>query len=165
MALGHWPKSPRTAVHHLRPSDLAQVPRDRMSIPQALGTGSESAGTAHPPRGPRTQAQVTGTAGRTHGPEFPGTFGRPQGPLDTSASRGTDVRNPGPRALSRVYWEGWSTLRAFGPGPQSPGRAGRHRGPSNPGLRHRGQGVDPVGPLTLEEVVRDNWSIPRAFGL
>ena len=60
--------------------------------------------------------------------------------------------------------EWWSTPWALGHGPESPGTAGRPRGPSGSGPIHPGQLVDPVGPQTRSHVPREFWSNPRDLG-
>ena len=76
-----------------------------------------------------------------------GTVGRPRGPSD-----------PGPSARKI-----WLTLRALGPGAESPGTSGRPRGPSYPSTSHLEGLVDLSGHRTRARVTRDSWSTPRAF--
>ena len=54
--------------------------------------------------------------------------------------------------------------RALGHGLESPGKAGRHRGPSGQVPSLPGQLVDTSGPREKAQVSRDSWSIPRGLG-
>ena len=97
--------------------------------------------------------------------------------MDTCASRpGELVNTTGTKTRARIKPESWSTPRAHVHGPKSPGRAGRHCGPSDTSASYPGQLVDPTCPgtwtlahvaqerlLTLQEVRPDPES-PRRGG-
>jgi len=53
-----------------------------------------------------------------------------------------------------------STPRALGPERELPGAAVRHRGPSDTGLSHPGQLVDPTGNQSRARVLWHSWSTP-----
>ena len=57
-----------------------------------------------------------------------------------------------------------STPRAPGPECESPGSAVRHRGPSDTGLNHPGQLVDPAGYRSQARVLWDSWSSTQDLG-
>ena len=68
------------------------------------------------------------------------------------------------RNRAAVTRDSWSTPRAFGPVPQSPGTAGRPLGPSDPSTRVPGQLVNTTGPRTRTQVVQESWRTPWALG-
>ena len=74
------------------------------------------------------------------------------------------VDSVGPRTRARVTWDCWSILWANRHRSDSPGTAGRYRGPSDPDPNHPGHMLDPAGPRTLARVARENWSPPRGLG-
>ena len=65
-----------------------------------------------------------------------------------------------PRTCSRVARDCLSTPRALGPERELPGAAVRHRGPSDTGLSHPGQLVDPTGNQSRARVLWHSWSTP-----
>ena len=116
-----WPEAPRRAGRPRGHSDI-------WLMLWVLGPGQVSPGTASPNCGPCGTGQVTPDASRHHGlsdqgPSHPGQM-VDSGPSNPNPSGpGELVFTPGPNARARVTWKSWSTPRAFGPGPQSPGRA------------------------------------------
>ena len=54
--------------------------------------------------------------------------------------------------------------RALGPGPESPGTAGRTRGTSDLNSTHLGEFVDTTGLRPQARVTQDSWSTTRAIG-
>ena len=73
-----------------------------------------------------------------------------------SSGTTSQIREPSCMGLSR--WEGWSTLRALQPGPESPGRAGRPRRHSDLGPSSAAHLVDTVGLHTWARDAQDIWS-------
>ena len=73
-----------------------------------------------------------------------------------SSGTTSQIREPSCMGLSR--WEGWSTLRALQPGPESPGRAGRPRRHWDLGPSSAAHLVDTVGPHTWARDAHDIWS-------
>ena len=110
--------------------------------------------------GPQIQARVAGTAGGLRGDSEQG-LSRPGELFDTAGGRtrarvfreswssprelGAEPRSPGAFGRSRTTWDTFLShprqlvdSACFGPGPETPGTAGRHRGPSEPGASRRG---------------------------
>ena len=100
--------------------------------------------------------------------------------LNASASGpGQLVDHKGPLIHARVTWDSWSTplalyTSASGPGEllhnkgprilaESAGRAGRHRGHSDPDPSRLEELVDPAGPWTQVRVTGDSWSTLQAL--
>ena len=74
------------------------------------------------------------------------------------------VKPGGPRTIDRVMRDCWSTLRAIGHGPESPGTPCRHHGTSKHGPSHPGHVVDPAVQRVCARVPRDSWSTPQVIG-
>ncbi|RKM63586.1 hypothetical protein C0215_19805, partial [Clostridioides difficile] len=70
---------------------------------------------------------------------------------------GEFVDTAGPRAPARVAQYRWSNPRALGPGPESPGTAGRPRGPSD-------TSVSPLGQLFDTRALRHGLESPGTAG-
>ena len=60
----------------------------------------------------------------------------------------------------RVTRDSWSTPRVFKQWPETHGRAGRHRGPTDTSVIRRGELVKTVGPRAQARVARDSLSTP-----
>ena len=102
------------------------------------------------PAGHRARARVTRDSWSTLGPR--------------TRTRVTRESWSTPRALghrTRVTWVRWSNLRALGPWPDTPGTAGRPRGPSDPSASGPGQLFNTQA---RSQVARDSWSTPKDFG-
>jgi len=67
------------------------------------------------------------------------------------------VATAGPRAPARVAQYRWSNPRALGPGPESPGTAGRPRGPSD-------SRVSPLAQLFDTQALRHGLESPGTAG-
>ena len=92
----------------------ARVARKTWSPPRAIGPGPESAG------------QLFDTWALRNGPKSPVTAVQHRRHSDPGRCRwGQLVDTAGPRIWVHVARVSWSTLRAFGPLPKSPGTAGR----------------------------------------
>ena len=101
--------------------------------------------------------------------------------MDTSAGRQGQLVDPvGLQTRARDARENWWTLLALGHGPDSPGTACRHHGPSVPALVARnswstprpsdpdptrpGERFDPAGPRSRAGVARNIWFTLRGLG-
>ena len=169
-AFRHGPEALRTTGQHHPDSGTVPSCRGQMVYPT----------------GPRTRARVALDAwsnprsvGYTH--KLPGTAGPLRGPSGIGSSRPgcllettvppNRVRvaedhwsTTGPRTLTGVTWDSWSTLWALRPGPESRRRADRPRGLSEPGTSCPGVLVDTAGPRTRARVSRVCWSTPQDLG-
>ena len=74
------------------------------------------------------------------------------------------VNRAGARTQARVARGSWSTPRALGHEPDSPGTAGRLRRTWDKGPICPGELVDPVGSRNRVRVSRECWWIPRGLG-
>ena len=70
----------------------------------------------------------------------------------------------GPRTKPRVTQDSWSSPQAHGFELESPGTAGRHREPSDPGPSRLGPLVEPMGLRIRAQVTWDSWLTPQALG-
>ena len=126
------------------------------------------------PAGPRASAQVERDSWSTprgfrHGPEALGTTGQHRVASGTVRScRGQMVSPTGPRIRARIALDTFSTMRyvlpgsespgttgrpwSLGPGPESPGKAGHSRRPSDTGTSRAGQLINPAGSRTQARV-------------
>ena len=202
-ALGHGSESPGSPGRHRGHSDPNRVARETCRHSRPSGMGANTPGPLVDPRVLWkfvlvAQGLLVDPSGLGPGQESPGTTSRPQGPSDPNPSRPGELVDPGwlgpsasrpkqefdptaPRARSRVTQESWSTPRAVGHGPKSPGTVGPPREPSeedpshlvelvnrtrpsDPGPSCLGQLVDPRGPRTQQRDTRDSWSTPWALG-
>ena len=101
--------------------------------------------------------------GQSHPRELVNT----RGPSDLIASHPVQlVKHAGLRTRARVIRKSWSTPRALGTDNESPWRAGRHQGPSDPGGVQPGQLVNPAGPRAWARarVDWDSWMSLPALG-
>ena len=97
--------------------------------------------------------------------ERPGTAGSPQGPSDPGPSHLGQLVDPtGPLAWARVTPESYLTLRTIGPERDTPGSAVSTCGHSDLSPTGPGQLVDPTGPRSGTRVIRDSWLTSGAFG-
>ena len=137
--------------------DLAQVPEC-----ESPGTGGRRCrhsdpGPSHPgqmvePASPRTRSRVVRDKWTLH-------------ELGHGRESLRQLVDPAvPRTMARVARDSWWTPQDFGPGPVSPGTAGRPGSPSDQGLNCPGQLVDTAGPLEQAQFSRDSWSTPPALG-
>ena len=119
--------------------------------------------------GPRTRTRVAWEIWSTlralgHLPESPGSGDRPHDPL----TRARDARDRWltPGALGHMCESPGKAVQH--PGTRArfelPGTAGQPRGPSEPGLSHPGQLVDPASPREWARVPRECWSTPKFLG-
>lgn len=91
--------------------------------------------------------------------------GRPHGPSDPSAIRpGQQFDTTYPQRRAQVARDSWSSLMAFGHGPASPERAGRHCGTSVPGQGPPGHLVNAAGTHAQARFARKSRSTKRALG-
>ena len=175
----------------MRPRTNARVTRFRWSTLQARGTLLETPGTAGRHHGPSDKGPRPRTAGRPRGPS--GTVPNHPGELFNPAGNRTRVTRPRELLVPAGHWTQaeWPVRagqtscpgrscrpsdprqsrpgylvdpRGLGSWPESPGRADRPRGLSDPGPSRLEQLVDPVGPWTQARVTRDSWSTPQALG-
>ena len=137
-------------VYHMGPRTEARVATDAWSTTWYILPGSEWPGSAGHATGHRARARGAQDRWSNAGPRI-----RARVPRDRGTPRG-----PWPQA--RDTRDCWSTPRSLGPGPGSPGTAGRPLMPSDLGTSHPGQRVNPAVLQTLARVMQDSWSTPRA---
>ena len=155
-ALRHGPESPGKMVDPVGPWTRARLARESWSNTWALGpkrvwlgrTGSGRSpwepvgsrlGYLVDPTGPWAQARAARETCRPHGASGTGLI-----PM------GQSVVPAGPPTQARVTRDRLSTPQDHGPGPETLGRAGRHRKTSDPGPSHPGQLEDTAGPLAWD---------------
>ena len=125
----------------------ARVARDSWLISRAIGAVHESSGTAGRQRGPSDPSASYPRHLVDHeyvGPEPD----RPGELVDTA----------GPQTRARVPQETRSPGQDIGPGPESPGAAGRHRRSMGMGLSRPGTLVNTSCHRTWARVARESWS-------
>ena len=142
--------------------------------------------------------QLVYSTGQLPERELPWSAGRPRRTSERGLSRpGQLVNTASPGTRARVTWDSLSTLRAIGPEPESPGKAGLPHGPSDlsascpvqlvdiAGLRHGPETpgravrhrrhwntapeptrhvVEPAGYRSRARVLWDSWSTVQAIG-
>ena len=111
--------------------------------------------------------ELVNTAGLGPDRESPGRAGQNHGPSHPGCSHPGQLVDPaGPHApaRARVNRDRWSTPRALGHGPVSPGTAGRPCGPWDTCPSSPGQLGNAEGPQTQARVTRYSWSSPRDLG-
>ena len=168
-ALDPGPSHARQPVDTAGPRARARIPRDSWSTPWAIRLEGDSPGRGGRSRRHSDMGQVAWESCSTpralgHKRDLPGISGTPRGLGYIPELPGTAARPCGPWTQLRVTRDCWSNTRALGPGHESPGRAGPHRGHSDPGRRRRGHLVNSARPWARAHNARDSWSTPGALG-
>ena len=109
-------------VYPTGPRTQARVSRDTWSTPRGLGYSPQLPRRAGPLRGP------SGT-----GSSHPGCLLETAVPTNRARVTQENWSTTGPRTLTGVTWDSWSTPWALKPGPESLRTACRHRMLSDPG--------------------------------
>ena len=175
-AFGPGPESLMTAGRHFGPLHPIGGRPGSLSTTRALGHGSLSPGSARrrhepsdtsssrpvelvEPAGSRTRARVirdswsnTRALGIEHDSTGTGSTPRELGHGQKSPERDGQPVVIGNRTL--VAWDIWTRPWDLGHGPEGPGTAGRHRGPSALAASCAAQMVDPAGHRTLAQVAQ-----------
>ena len=169
-AFVHGPESPRADGLPCGPWYMGQSSMGQLvdtEDPRSLARVTQKSWLT--PQAFRQVRKPSGTAGRPHGnsnpdPSPPGYLVDPSGLGAEPEAPGKVVYTANPRTRPRVTQESWSTPQAIRHGPDSSGRAGQHRVPSDMGLFLPGQLVDTAGTRTWARGTRDCWSPTQAFG-